>query len=363
MLWARLVGVMLLILGGAVCAQSANEIVTPLESCFRSSRLADAICMRQNDPVQRLDCLRKTSAAQLECLEHLLPKGATASESSSKTVPAGPPANAASSETLSKDASPKEPGRTEPPGVLPKGAAASEDSSRAVASGPPANAASLETPLKGASPKEPGRTESPGVSTGSTPAKEADGPPKADIKTNPPSDDVRGTIRIDVPGQIADVAALPAQTNWIVSETTSPLKYRTVVTGVIHATPVAKNGPNTLTIGCRFRRTELLVGMEGDFAAPRHGKPQIDSQINDQPAVRRRWAWSAHGKLATYKDDPVGLLQSVPEGATLKIAVSDRENVRHEATFQLTGLDPVRNKVAMACKWAPVQAKTSSRTR
>jgi hypothetical protein len=196
------------------------------------------------------------------------------------------------------------------------------------------------------------------VSTGSIPAKEADSPPKADLTTNPPSDDV--TIRLDVQGKIADVPTLPAQTNWIVTEITSPRYRSTLVTAVIHATPVVKNGPNTLTIGCRFRRTELSVGMEGDFGAPRNGRPQIDSQINDEPAVRRRWAWSAHRKLATYKDDPIGLLQSVPEGATLRIAVSDKENVRHEATFQLTGLDPVRKQVATACRWAPVQAKTSS---
>jgi BA14K-like protein len=121
MIRARLIAVMPLILGGAVCAQSANEIVTPLESCVRSSRLADAICMRQNDPAQRLDCLHKVSAAQLQCLEHTLPKGAAASEDSSRTVPSEPPANAASS----KGASPKAPGRTEPPGVLPKGTTAS----------------------------------------------------------------------------------------------------------------------------------------------------------------------------------------------------------------------------------------------
>jgi hypothetical protein len=317
MTWVRLIGVMPLVLGGAVCAQSPNEKVTPLESCFRSSRLADAICMKQNDPAQRLDCLHKTSAAQLECLEHALPEPATASENSSATVPSGPPANAASS----------------------------------------------EAPSQSASPKEPGRTEAPEVSTGSIPAKEADSPPKTDLKTNPASDDVTGAIRLDAPGKIADVPTLPAQTNWIVSETTSPLKYRTLVTAVIHATPVVENGPNTLTIGCRRRRTELSVGMEGNFGAPRRGKPQIDYQINDQPAVRQRWAWSADRKLATYRDNPIRLLQSVPEGATLKIAVSDRDNVRHEATFQLTGLDPVRKKIATACKWAPVQAKTAAETR
>jgi hypothetical protein len=319
--------------------------------------------MRQNDPAQRLDCLRKTSAAQLECLEHTRPVGATASENPYGTVPSGPPANAASSEAPSKGALPKAPGRTEQPEVLPKGATASEDSSGPLPSGPPANAASSEAPSKGALPKEQGRTESPKVSTGSIPAKEADSPPKADLTTNPPSDDVTGAIRLDVQGKIADVPALPAQTNWIVTEITSPRYRSTLVTAVIHATPVVKNGPNTLTIGCRFRRTEISIGMEGDFGAPRNGKPQIDSQINDQPAIRQRWAWSARRKLATYKDDPIGLLQSVPEGATLRIAVPDRENVRHEATFQLTGLDPVRKQVATACKWAPVQAKTLSRTR
>jgi hypothetical protein len=356
MIWARLIGVMPLILGGAVCAQSANEIATPLESCFRSSRLADAVCMRQDDPAERLDCLRKASAAQLECLEDTLPKGATASKHSSRTLPSGPPASAVSSGARSKGASPKEKGQTESPGALPKGATASKNPPGTLPSGPPASAAPLEAPSKGASPKEQGRTESPGVS--SIPPKEADSPPKADLTMKPRSDDA-GAVRLDVQGKIADVPAPTAPTNWIVSETTSPLKHRTVVTAVIHATPVVKNGPNTLTISCRFRRTELSVGMEGDFGAPRSGRPQIDSQINDQPAVRRRWAWSAGRKLATYRDDPIGLLQSLPEGATLKIAISDRDNVRHEATFQLTGLDPVRKKVAMACRRAPVQAETS----
>jgi hypothetical protein len=57
MIWARLIGVTSLVIGGAVCAQSVNENVTPLESCFRSSRLADEICTKQNGPAERLDCL------------------------------------------------------------------------------------------------------------------------------------------------------------------------------------------------------------------------------------------------------------------------------------------------------------------
>jgi hypothetical protein len=166
-------------------------------------------------------------------------------------------------------------------------------------------------------------------------------------------------IRSDTPGKSADTPAQPAAPNWIVSETTSPVDYSPLVSAVIHSTPVVKNGPNTLTIGCRGQHTELSVGMGGDFGAPRNGEPQIDSQINDQPAVRRRWAWSPDGKIATFKDDSVELLQSIPEGARLKIAVSDRENVRHEATFQLTGLVAILRKVGTACTWAPAQATTA----
>ena len=166
--------------------------------------------MRQNDPSQRLDCLRKASAAQLQCLEHTLPKGTAASKDSSKTVPSGAPGHASE--------------------------------------------------IPSSSPIQPGRTESMGVSNGRIPANEFDSPPKADPKTNP---------RPDVPGQRA---AVPAQTNW--TFTTSPDPRRTLVTAVIHATPVV-----------------------------------------------------------------------------------------NEATFQLSGFDLVRKKVAMACKWAPVQAQTSSGTR
>ena len=221
MIWVRLIAVMLFISGGAVCGQSANETVSPLKSCLRSSRLADAICMRQNDPVQRLDCLHKTSAAQLECLEHALPKGAPASEDSSGTVLSAPPNT------------------------------------------------SSEAPSKRAAPKEQGPTESPKVSTGSLPADESNSPPKADVTTSP-----------------------PAQTNWIVTEIT---RYRrTLVTAVIHATPVVKNGPNTLTIGCRGRRTELSVGIEGDFAAPRKTSDRLPDQ-------RRTGGQEAVGMVSTPK--------------------------------------------------------------
>jgi hypothetical protein len=87
----------------------------------------------------------------------------------------------------------------------------------------------------------------------------------------------------------------------------------------------------------------------------------VDYQIDDRPAVRQPWLLSTDRKTATYKNDPVELLRSIPEGATLKVAVADKGNVRREATFELTGLSGVRQKVGSICKWAPMTATSSEK--
>ena len=76
------------------------------------------------------------------------------------------------------------------------------------------------------------------------------------------------------------------------------------------------------------------------------------------PRLGLQWILSSDGKTATYKDDPVGLLQSLPDGARLKINVAASSS--HEAAFQIDGWDVVRNKIGTACKWARISDKTSS---
>jgi Type VI secretion system VasI, EvfG, VC_A0118 len=155
----------------------------------------------------------------------------------------------------------------------------------------------------------------------------------------------------------------PADTVWVVSETTSPVDYSPLITAVIHSTSSVRDAPNTLAVRCRGPRTELLLRTEGAWRASRASEVQVDYQINDQPFVRLQWTVSADGKTASYKDDAVGLLQSLPEGARLKINVLDRASPGHEATFQLAGLDSVRKKFAVPCKWATAADKISSRKR
>src|SRR6266850_1822367 len=77
---APLVAIVLSSVGGAVCAQSADEGFKKLETCFQLDRAADAIC---SDPkkgaAERLDCRQKARTVQLECLEHVFPGGSAGS--------------------------------------------------------------------------------------------------------------------------------------------------------------------------------------------------------------------------------------------------------------------------------------------
>jgi hypothetical protein len=152
----------------------------------------------------------------------------------------------------------------------------------------------------------------------------------------------------------------PVDTAWVVSETTSPVDYSPLITAVIHSTSSVKDAPNTLAVRCRGLRTELLLRTTGTWRATHANEVQVDYQINDQFFVRLPWTVSADGKTASYKDDAVGLLRSLPEGARLKISVFDRPGPGQEATFQLTGLDSVRKKIGLVCKWPSTADKMSS---
>jgi hypothetical protein len=164
----------------------------------------------------------------------------------------------------------------------------------------------------------------------------------------------------DRPARAVDSPSKPTDTNWIVSETTSPVDYAPLTTAVIRLPFSVKDAPNTLAIRCLGGRTEFLVRTEGTWRASRAREVQVDYQINDQPVVKLAWTVSADGRTAIYKDDPVALLQSLPEGALLKINVRDEPGASHEAAFELAGLDAVREKIAAACKWPPPANKTSS---
>jgi hypothetical protein len=340
MMRALLMATALSAAGGAVCAQPGNGAPTGMESCFQSARGADSICSNPaNDAVQRLECLQKARATLLECLDHVPQEIATVPASSEKA------ARKMTSETPSGGAPPDLPTATIVPDK-PPAAVSSDKSTAAVPSDKPAAAVSPDMSPAGVTSDKPATAASPEV-------------PKAGVSSDKPTTPAPP----DLPARAVDLAPKPRDPNWIISETTSPVDYAPVISAAIRLPFSVKHAPNTFAIRCRGGRTELLVRTEGTWRASRTREVQVDYQINDQPPVKLTWAATPDGKTAIYKDDAVGLLQSLPDGARLKINVLDEPGPSHEATFQLTGLDAVREKIAGACKWPPAANKISSEKR
>jgi hypothetical protein len=390
-MWTRLASVAVCLAGGAAHAQSASESISGLESCIEAAHFADAICAKMpNDPTQRADCVAQARAAQLECLDRVLSKtsaGSAPPGRSSETAQPSPPVD-----TAPPQASPGRPasngtGRTDQPevsvGSMPAGEAAKPSNASPktapasvapsaaeapIPSAPPRSSSEtarpeppVETAPPAASPeraasKAADRTDQP-VSVGGDPAGEAakrsNAPPEPAPTSVPATaaEAPTGSIRSNASGK--SNGRLAQETGWIVSETTSPIDYSPLVAAVLHSTSNANGGPTILAVRCRAQHTELFIRTDGAWGVPHQYDLLVEYQINDRPVVRLPWILSTDGKTATYKYDPVELLRSMPEGATLKVAVADSGNVRREATFGLTGLSAIQEKVGTACKWGP----------
>jgi hypothetical protein len=203
-----------------------------------------------------------------------------------------------------------------------------------------------------------------GTAAGSAPPEKRAGTGSTELPTATVAPDKsKAAVAPEPPARSATVSSSPTDTNWVVSQTTSPIDYAPLITAAIRLPFSVKHAPTTLAMRCRGGRTEFLVRTEGTWRASGAREVQVDYQINDQPLVRLPWTVSADGRTAIYKDDPVALLQSLPEGARLKINVLDEPGASHEATFQLAGLDAVREKIAAACKWTPPANKMPSEKR
>jgi hypothetical protein len=166
------------------------------------------------------------------------------------------------------------------------------------------------------------------------------------------------TTLVQPNSQPMETRPAPPVSHWIVSETTSPIDYSPLVTAVLQPTEPRTDGPASLTISCRARRIEFSLQFRDNSAW--RNEPQIYFQIADQPPPSLLdWTWSPDGRIATLKNDPVSLLQHLPDGSILTVWIGYR--AQQSTSFQLTGLDAVTRKVALACNSAPQQAETSSR--
>lgn len=145
--------------------------------------------------------------------------------------------------------------------------------------------------------------------------------------------------------------AQPRDQNWIISETTSPVDYKPQVAAQIMARPATKDAPSSIAIHCRASRTELTISTSPSWKQLPESEVKVVYQINAEPSVEQRWRAAEGGRSLTFPGNVVNLVRSMPEDGRLLIKVYAGKNPPYESTFQLNGLDPVRQKLAAACNW------------
>jgi hypothetical protein len=139
----------------------------------------------------------------------------------------------------------------------------------------------------------------------------------------------------------------PEAGDWIVSETTSPVDYRPIVSAT--ASYRGTDGSwMQLSIHCRGGRTELVATGSGitrgeDFT--------ISYRVNDDQPVQLAAVSPSYGTGAAFRGDVVRLLQSLPEQGGIAIRLSTRAGGAVDGYFPLGGLTSVRDKVSAVCRW------------
>jgi ABC-type phosphate/phosphonate transport system substrate-binding protein len=143
----------------------------------------------------------------------------------------------------------------------------------------------------------------------------------------------------------------PQGTNWIISETTSPVDYRPQIAALTTARASSQDAPSSLAIHCRNQRTELTISTTGSWKPATEGEVKVVYRINEQPSVEQRWSPAETGRGLAFPGDVVRFLRSVPDGGQFLVRVYAGKSPPYETTFKLAGLDPVRRKIAAACNW------------
>lgn len=139
--------------------------------------------------------------------------------------------------------------------------------------------------------------------------------------------------------------------NWIISETTSPVDYKPQIAALTTARASSQDAPSSLVIHCRAQRTELTISTTGSWKLPTNGEAKVVYRINGDPPVEQRWKPADAGKSLAFQGDVVRFLRSMPDSGQILVRVFAGKASPSESTFQLAGLDPVRRKIAAACNW------------
>jgi hypothetical protein len=159
----------------------------------------------------------------------------------------------------------------------------------------------------------------------------------------------------DPPARAAVPPARAPASDWIITQTTSPVDYAPMATATTSSRERAGGSAMQLSIRCRGGRTELAISGAG--ISGRGEDYLISYRVSGGRPVQVAASTAAYGAGVAVKGDPVALLGSLPGGGELAVHLAPRVGPANDGVFSLAGLDAVRAKMKAACKWPDAVAK------
>ena len=173
--------------------------------------------------------------------------------------------------------------------------------------------------------------------------------PKAPLRICSPMERTDQLECLDKRAIVPPARPAPRADGWIISQTSSPVDYTPIATATIASREDVSGSRMQLSIRCRSGHAELAVA--GPVVSGRGEDYVVSYRINGAQPVQIAAGVAVFSDGVAFRGDAVGLIRSLPGEGELAVHLSPRIGTAQDGIFPLAGLEAVRAKIAVACKW------------
>jgi hypothetical protein len=167
--------------------------------------------------------------------------------------------------------------------------------------------------------------------------------PPATAKPESPSGfDARAILQRIMPSGDSSPSSATKSGNWQVGADKAALPEASRLVGRLDSAD-----ESSLVLQCKNGNTEAYVSTKSFLGWE---SMRVVYRLNDNPAIEERWAAATDGRGAV-AGNAVGFINSLTDGATLSVRVTDYNGADHDLRFNLGGVANLRSQIALVCRW------------
>jgi hypothetical protein len=154
--------------------------------------------------------------------------------------------------------------------------------------------------------------------------------------------DARAILQSILPSGTSNPSSTTKSGSWQVGADKSALQEASRLVGKLDAAD-----ESSLILQCKNGKTEAYVSTKSFLGWE---NMRVVYRLNDNPPIDERWAASSDGRGAV-AGNAVGFINSLTDGATLSLRVTDYNGSDHNLRFSLGSVGNLRSQIAQVCRW------------